>query len=222
MQLACSHLRVPEPNREAIKHWFDGVPMDSPRGAEQRAVVDPHHEPTARRLARLRAICAGPARCEHRRKQANRWGRLFFGNFLLAKQKKVTAPRGTSALAANQPSPRRTSLVGINLRRAVPALRTRVHGSTSSPRTNICVSRGARAGSPAAPRMTPWRVSERKIVVNDQRRMIRELLGQINLRFFGSRCDARRGNLIVQSPPHVVGVSVAAVAPPGVLLGALV
>ena len=30
-------------------------------------------------------------------------GRLFFGDFLLAKQKKVTAPRGMSALVANDP-----------------------------------------------------------------------------------------------------------------------
>ena len=86
--------------KRSSKYRFQGVPMDSPRGAEQRAVVDPHHEPTARRLARFRAICAGPARCEHRRKQANRWGRLFFGDFLLAKQKKVTATRGMSALVA--------------------------------------------------------------------------------------------------------------------------
>ena len=28
-------------------------------------------------------------------------GRLFFGNFILATQKKVTAPRGMSALVAN-------------------------------------------------------------------------------------------------------------------------
>ena len=39
-----------------------------------------------------------PAKREHRRKQANPWGRLFFGDFLLAKQKKVTATRGMSAL----------------------------------------------------------------------------------------------------------------------------
>ena len=122
MQLACSHLRVPEPNREAIKHWFDGVPMDSPRGAEQRAVVDPHHEPTARRLARHGAICAGPARCEHRRKQANPWGRLFGLPFW--RSTKVTGPaRPRSALVASQPRTRKATLVGSNRRRAVPALR---------------------------------------------------------------------------------------------------
>ena len=73
-------------------------PMESPRGAEQRAVVDPHHEPTARRLARHRAICAGPARCEHRRKQANPWGRLLWVTFL-GEARKVTGPaRPQSAL----------------------------------------------------------------------------------------------------------------------------
>ncbi len=74
--------------------------MDSPRGAEQRAVGDPHHEPTARRLARHRAICAGPARCEHRRETANRWGRLLWVTFL-GEARKVTGPaRPLSALVA--------------------------------------------------------------------------------------------------------------------------
>ena len=48
--------------------------------------------------------CAGPARCEHRRNQANPRGRLFFGDFLLAKQKDVTATRGMSALEACKPN----------------------------------------------------------------------------------------------------------------------
>ena len=122
-----------------MKNGLGGVPMDSPREAEQRAVVDPHHEPTARRLARHRAICAGPARCEHRRETANPWGRLFFGDFLLATQKKVTAPRGMSALVAQEPSSRRTSLVGINLRRAVPALRFHMAFMVGQLTTNAAV-----------------------------------------------------------------------------------
>jgi len=33
-------------HREAIKLRFDGVPMDSPRGAQRQAVQAPQHEPT--------------------------------------------------------------------------------------------------------------------------------------------------------------------------------
>ena len=72
--------------------------MDSPRGAEQRAVVDPHHEPTARRLARPRAICAGPARCEHRRETANRLGSPSLG-YLSWRSKKGNWPRAATERA---------------------------------------------------------------------------------------------------------------------------
>ena len=33
-------------NREAIKYRFEGVPMDSPRGAQRQAVQAAQHEPT--------------------------------------------------------------------------------------------------------------------------------------------------------------------------------
>ena len=38
-------------NREAIKYRFDGVPMDSPRGAQRQAVQAAQHEPTGCALA---------------------------------------------------------------------------------------------------------------------------------------------------------------------------
>ena len=41
------------------QHEFDGAPMDSPRGAEQRAVVDPHHEPTGCASAQLSGDLCG-------------------------------------------------------------------------------------------------------------------------------------------------------------------
>ena len=64
---------------EAIKYQLER-PFSPRRRAEQRAVVDPHHEPTSARLARHRAICAGPARCEHRRMKRGA-GASVFGYF---------------------------------------------------------------------------------------------------------------------------------------------
>ena len=92
--------------------------MDSPRGAEQRAVVDPHHEPLVARCSATFDLCGFRALSS----TANRLRSADFGHFLW-RSKKLLAPRPLSALVANQPSPRRTSLAGINLRRAVPAPR---------------------------------------------------------------------------------------------------
>ena len=48
--------------------------------------------------------------------------------------------------------------------------------------------------------------------------MVREALRQIDRLTPGQRRQARRCQVVIQPPPHVVGPGLAAVAPPGVLL----
>ena len=49
------------------------------------------------------------------------------------------------------------------------------------------------------------------VVINDQRRMIREALFFVNSRARGRRRDARRRNLIIDAPSHILGPGLAAI-----------
>ena len=51
-----------------------------------------------------------PVRAKSGTRRAAMWGRLFFGYFLLAKQKKVTRPKAKSGAAAHAPTSQRTPL----------------------------------------------------------------------------------------------------------------
>jgi hypothetical protein len=78
-QPGCLHLGARNPHREAIKHPLDPPLLPAPRRAATGG-RDLHHEPTSARLARHRAICAGPARCEHRREKRGQ-GRALLVTF---------------------------------------------------------------------------------------------------------------------------------------------
>jgi len=85
-------------NREAIKYWFDGVPMDSPRGAEQRAVVDPHHEPTGCALAQLSGDLCGSRALRAPQGNSESLGSPSFGYFSW-RSKKSDWPRAATERA---------------------------------------------------------------------------------------------------------------------------
>ena len=86
--IASLRLNSCEPHRVAIKHQFDRVPMDSPRGAEQRAVVDPHHEPTGCASAQLSGDLCGSRALRAPQGNSESPGVAFFWLLFLAKQEK--------------------------------------------------------------------------------------------------------------------------------------
>src|SRR5256885_2224468 len=63
------------------------------------------------------------------------------------------------------------------------------------------------------------RLSQLEVVVDHHRRVIREALLEIDRLAHGGAGDARRGQVVVDAPAHVLRPRLAAVAPPGVLLG---
>ena len=92
-----------------------GSPWIRPEERSGRRSKRRSMSPRVARQRNIRAISATPARREHRRETANPWGRLLLVTFL-GEARKVTGPaRPRSALVADQPTLRRTSLVGINL-----------------------------------------------------------------------------------------------------------
>src|SRR5688572_5111698 len=60
------------------------------------------------------------------------------------------------------------------------------------------------------------------VVVDDQRRVIGEAPGLVDRFSARARGDARRGDLVVDAPAYVLLPRLAAVRPPGVLVGLVV
>src|SRR3546814_10819798 len=57
------------------------------------------------------------------------------------------------------------------------------------------------------------------VVINGQRRVVAEALVFIDGGLFRRCGDAGRGDVVIDAPPHILGPGLAAVAPPGVLVG---
>ena len=95
--------RVRAFHREAIKLQFDGVPMDLPRGAERRAVVDPHHEPTGCASAQLSGDLCGSRALRAPEESGESLGSPSFGHFSWRSKKSDWPARPRSALVAYEP-----------------------------------------------------------------------------------------------------------------------
>jgi len=80
------------------QHEFDGAPMDSPRGAEQRAVVDPHHEPTGCASAQLSGDLCGSRALRAPQETGESLGSPSFGYFSW-RSKKSDWPRAATERA---------------------------------------------------------------------------------------------------------------------------
>ena len=96
--------RVRASYREAIKHRLDGVPMDSPRGAERRAVVDPHHEPTGCASAQHSGDLCGSRALRAPEETGESLGSPSFGYFSW-RSKKSDWPRAATERAGGKDRP---------------------------------------------------------------------------------------------------------------------
>ena len=207
--VGCNHTEMAAPdarirglcvNRAAIKNQFDWVPMDSPEGRAtrgRRPAMSPHWlrvGATYRRFVRV------PRREHHGIRRIP--GVAFFTFF--GETKKSDWPAAQSALVGTNHLREEQFWLVSTCGGLKPTLRL----STSSWFDRLTTNEYLRFARrtrwiPAAPRMTPWRVSERKIVVNDQRRMIRNFF-QINLRLLRRGRNAGRGDLVVRRHPTLL------------------
>src|ERR1700756_241259 len=105
---------------------------------------------------------------------------------------------------------------------------------TASWRGRACWRAATGTGGAAATSMPPWpgqfsrapagrgagprAASEREVVVDRQRRMVAEARLGVDVLLARERGDARRGEVVVEAPAHVLRPGLAAVAPPRVLL----
>src|SRR3990172_6623309 len=102
--------------------------------------------------------------------------------------------------------------------------RFRLRSNASSSRIRHGVSTSA-SGMPmaAAGRKVMWYPSvQRVIVIDRQRRVVGEALVLVDFHFARTRRDAGSRDLVIDAPADVLGPRLAAVRPPGVLLGARV
>src|SRR5690348_764704 len=77
---------------------------------------------------------------------------------------------------------------------------------------------------PSMPLVRSWRGmrSERVLVIDDERRMVRKTPLLVNGAALGRCREIGRGDLVVDTPSHVLRPSLPAIGPPGVLIGAAI